>query len=1001
MLVAHLHCHSCYSLLRGADRPEALAAAAARAGIGALALTETGGLYSAVAHQKACEAEGIAPVFGAELPSRSGGGCDAVLLARSRRGWAKLCRLVTAHATDKEYDLVEELAGCHDLFLLSRSRELLQRAREVVPAGLLFAELVVHGDPAPARRLARWADENGIPPVATNDVHFADPSGHETAAVLAAIRLLKTVGTLASGDAPAAEAWLATPAEMEKRFRWIPAALANAAAIAEQCRFRLPLGHHLLPRYDRLRECRASSSLAELRGRCLARMLRRFPDGPPPQAIDRLGAELGVVAHNGFADYFLIVDDIVREADSRGVRTLGRGSAAASIICYLLGITHVDPLRHNLAFERFMNDGRSDLPDIDLDFPWNRRDEMVEFVYERFGRERVAMISTHATFRARAGLREVAKAMGLPDEEIGRVTKRVPHYIPAAALDDAASDLPECRNLPLHSEPWKSIARLARRVDGFPRHLSVHPCGLVIAPQRIDEIVPLETAAKGLLVTQMDMYPVEDLGLVKIDLLGQRALAVISDTIGAVNSRNGRPPLGYDDLALDASTARLLRTGETMGCFYIESPGMRSLMAKLQVADFELLTAASSVIRPGPSDSGMMRSFVERHRGREPVRHLHPKMESLLGETHGVMIYQEDVIRVAHAVAGMSMADADRMRRSMTKKRHSEPIARLRERFLEGAAREGVEKKAAEEIWRQIASFAGYAFCKSHSASFAQVSIQAAHLRAHYPAEFMAAVLSNGGGFYHAAAYIEEARRMGLRILPPYVDKARVHYRGRNGALMVGLMAVKNLSEETARRIVELQPYSDLGDFLARVRPARDEGESLVSCGALDRFGYNRPQLMWLIQQKQRETGEGLLEGIDPLRLEAPDVPDYSLSERLRREMEALDFTVTAHPLALYCDLIKKEGVVAARNLARHAGRFVTTIAWLVHAKRTRTCRGEYMKFLSVEDLTSAYEAVLFPQAYDRFGGLLRGRGPYLLRGRVARDAGAVSLSVEELENVG
>jgi DNA polymerase III alpha subunit len=438
-----------------------------------------------------------------------------------------------------------------------------------------------------------------------------------------------------------------------------------------------------------------------------------------------------------------------------------------------------------------------------------------------------------------------------------------------------------------------------------------------------------------------------------------------------------------------------------MGCFYIESPGMRSLMAKLRVADFELLTAASSVIRPGPSDSGMMKSFVERHRGREPVRYLHPRLEELLGETYGVMIYQEDVIRVAHSVAGMSMADADRMRRSMTKKRAHEPIARLRERFLKGAARQGVEAKTAEEVWRQIASFAGYAFCKSHSASFAQVSIQSAHLRAHYPAEFMAAVLSNGGGFYYAGAYVEEARRMGLRILPPYVGKARLHYQGRDGVLMVGLAAVKNLSDETARRIVEMQPYADLGDFLARVRPARDEAESLAACGALDRFGYSRPQLMWLIQRKHGGAGESVLDGIEARRLEAPPVPDYLLSDRLQREMEALEFTVTAHPLVLYRDAARREGAVPARSLRRHSGRQVATIAWLVHEKRTRTSRGDYMKFLSVEDLTAAYEAVLFPEAYDRYGGLVRGRGPYILRGRVVRDAGAVSLSVHQLENLG
>ena len=996
-MFAHLHCHSCFSFVRGASAPEALAAAAAKAGMSSLALTETGGLYSAVALQKACEKEGIAPIFGAELPSRNGGELNVVLLVRNERGWAKLSRLVTAHATGREYNLVEELDGCADLYALSPDPEFLARARDSIPTGLLFAELIVHDDPGPARRLARWAEKLGIPPVATNDVHFVSPEDQEIAAVLAAIRELKTVGTLSPADVPPATAHLATPAEMERRFRWLPSALCNAAAIAEDCRFRLELGRTMLPRYDRLRE---PTAMAELRRRCLESLPIRYPDGPPETALQRLGAELGVVARNGFADYLLIVDDIAREAERRGVRTVGRGSAAASIICYLLRITHVDPIRYDLAFERFMNDERSDLPDIDLDFPWNRRDEIVEFVYERFGRERVAMICTYATFRARGGLRETAKALGLPDKEIGRVTKRIPHII-AGALDDALEKLPECRDLPLQSEPWKTIARVARRIDGFPRHLSVHPCGLVVAPRRLDEIVPLETAAKGLLVTQMDMYPIEDLGLVKIDLLGQRSLSVISDTIEVVNSRNGDESLGYDDLTLDRPTMRLLRTGRTMGCFYVESPGTRSLLAKLRVEDFMLLTAASSVIRPGPSDSGMMKSFVERHCGREPVRCPHPKMEELLRETHGVMIYQEDVLRIAHEIAGMSMGEADLMRRSMTRKRQHEPIDRMRERFLNGAREKKVPADAAEEIWRQIASFAGYAFCKSHSASFAQVSIQSTHLRAHYPAEFMAAVLSNGGGFYHAGAYIEEARRMGLRILPPYVDKARIHYQGRDGALMVGLMAVKGLSLDAMERIVEHQPFEDPGDFLARVRPARDEAEALAACGALDRFGHSRPQLMWLIQKGRNETGQDVLAGIDPQRTRAPDVPDYPLAERLRREMETLDFTITAHPLVLYRERAQKEGVIDARNLGRHVGRFVTTIGWLVHDKRTTTYRKDYMKFLSLEDLTAAYEAVLFPQAYDRFGGMVRGRGPYILRGKVARDAGALSLSVHELQNIG
>ena len=436
-----------------------------------------------------------------------------------------------------------------------------------------------------------------------------------------------------------------------------------------------------------------------------------------------------------------------------------------------------------------------------------------------------------------------------------------------------------------------------------------------------------------------------------------------------------------------------------MGCFYIESPGMRSLMTKLRVEDFEMLTAASSMIRPGPSDSGMTKAFIKRHNGQEPVRYLHPKMEKILGETYGVMIYQEDVMRVADEVAGLSLGAVDQMRRSMTRMRSHGHILRLKEQFIKGAKKRKVQQSVAEEIWRQIASFAGYAFCKSHSASFAQVSIQSAHIKAHYPAEFMAAVLTNNGGFYSAGAYIQESRRLGLRILPPFVNKALVGYQGAKDALMVGLMAVKNLSKGTAERIIERRPYVNLADFLARVRPAKDEAESLVACGALDRFGFARPQLMWMIQNTRRKEDTGLLNGMEPQELEAPNVPDYSREERLFREMEALDFTITAHPLELYKNGNGKEKIVPASKFKYYRAKMITAVGWLVYRKRTRTHQGNYMMFLSMEDLSSTFEAVLFPQAYHRFGSALRGPGPYQLFGKVVDEFGTFSLDVQGIQN--
>jgi DNA-directed DNA polymerase III PolC len=383
------------------------------------------------------------------------------------------------------------------------------------------------------------------------------------------------------------------------------------------------------------------------------------------------------------------------------------------------------------------------------------------------------MISTHNRFRGRSIVREVGKALGIPIGEIEKFTRKMPGFTKLDELKDARRTVPECKNLPLEDEPYRSIIEIGRHIEGFPRHLSIHCGGIVISPCPITDLVPLQRSSNGLVITQFDMYPIEDMGLVKIDLLGQRALAVVVDVIDVVKRNYGiKIDWREIDPTQDAATKNIMRTGATMGCFYVESPGMRSLLRKLKVDDFETLTAASSIIRPGVSESGMMKAYIERSLGREEASYLCPEMESVLGETFGVMIYQEDVLKVANAVAGMGLGEADALRRCMSKKRNWEDIGKYKKRFIDGATGRGVDETVSEEIWRQIESFGGYAFCKAHSASFAVISYQTAYLKAHYPAEFMAAVIANNGGFYSASAYVEEARRMGVSILPPDVNKS-------------------------------------------------------------------------------------------------------------------------------------------------------------------------------------------------------------------------------------
>ncbi|MEE2986984.1 MAG: DNA polymerase III subunit alpha [Nitrospinota bacterium] len=961
--------------------------------------------------------------------------------------------------------------------------------RKVVPENPGFAQRSSFGEqsisqfpPSVTRRRA----------VATNRVFFIRPEDWQIHRLLTAIRTGTTVDA-SSALHESKELWMKPPEEMVRLFHDIPEAIRNTLDIAEQCNVVLPIGEIRLPNFplhasgipsSRLVAAGApsvtlgpiSSTLsraqrstqdqkllaiwprAERPGVARLRRLARegavklYGHPPPSDVSERLRYELEVIDNLDFASYFLIVWDIVREAKARGIPTVGRGSAANSLVCRVLGITEVDPIEHNLYFERFLNPERTDYPDIDIDFPWNRRDEMLEYVFNKYGHENVALISTHVHFRGRSALREVGKALGVPLPEIDAFVKRLPHsfdvagprpggtgqtpsrtqslevaslgfcqppprrahYVGenggkwisrstvnasskavshlaprAAGLEEVRKLVPECRDLPLEDEPYRSIIALSKRIDGFPRHLSIHCGGIVISPFPITDRIPLQKTPKGFVVTQYDMYPVEDMGLLKIDLLAQKGLAVLADTVQNVKTLYGtKIDFSQIDPTRDSRTRRLIRQGKTIGCFYIESPGMRNLLQKLEVDSFDMLTAASSIIRPGVADSGMMKAFIDRHNGREKVHYLHPKMEEILKETFGVMIYQEDVIKVAHAIAGMSLGEADSLRKCMSKKRDWEDINNHRERFFSGARANGIAKKIIEEIWRQIESFAGYAFCKAHSASFALVSYQCAYLKAHYPTEFMAAVLSNRGGFYDACAYTEEARRMGIKILAPHVNHSAEEFMAcGKRAMYVGLGQVKGLSHHTISTILKHRkdgPYVSVADFLSRVEASIPETEALIRCGALDGARTSRPELLWQLKLLTRAEKNGPMASLpftSVRRTRILKLPEYTLREKVLAELEHLDLAVSAHLLLLYD--VNQAGLTQARDLVQFPGCIVTLAGWLVTAKSTWTVQHQLMKFLMLEDATASFEVTLFPKVYRRFGPLLYDRGPYIVKGRV------------------
>ena len=644
-----------------------------------------------------------------------------------------------------------------------------------------------------------------LPPVATTRAAFLHPADYEAHRLLRAIAENTTLSRLKPGHCALPSHWLMPKPVLAGHLPHVPEAIANTRSIAEQCYTEWDFKQTIFPSF---RQLSSDAAFETLRRKTYAGAIWRY-GALSPVVRERIEKELTVICDKGYADYFLVVDEIVRQAP----RTCGRGSAAASIVSYCLGITHVDPIRHHLMFERFLNPGRDDPPDIDIDFPWDERPKILDWVFAHYGHQHAAMVANQNTLASRAALREIAKVYGLPAGEIGKALnflQRRADFVdvrPGTTVQDWARDV--CRALNLRN-PWPEILYWSTQLDGHFRNLSLHPGGVVLVPDEIRRYVPVEISASNLPVIQWEKDQTEDAGLVKIDLLGNRSLAVIRDAIAAVARNTGRV-IDYAtwDPITDPASNDLIRRGETMGCFYVESPATRLLLKKLwggmpperrAVADvFEYLVVVSSLIRPAANT--FTEDFIRRAHG-EPYTSPHPLLDEILAETHGIMVYQEDVMKVAVALGGFSVEDGDQLRKVLSKKHKARRLRDYQVQFYKGAMSRGVERSVIDAIWAMIMSFAGYSFCKPHSASYAQVSFKSAYLRAHYPAEFIAAVVSNQGGYYSAFAYLSEGRRMGLAILPPDINASVWVYTGSGTIVRVGLMQIKGIQEDLVNQII-------------------------------------------------------------------------------------------------------------------------------------------------------------------------------------------------------
>src|SRR5881392_3572658 len=725
------------------------------------------------------------------------------------------------------------------------------------------------GDGQTLHEAERLGHELGVRLVATNNVHFLRPEEHLHHRTVNAIRTGGLLTTVAPPEITTAKAWFKPAAEMQKLFPDHPELLQATLEIAGRCNLQLELGKLIFPEFTVPEGDTPDSYLQKL---SFTGALRRYHSFTP-QVRSRLMPELEVIKKWGLAPYFLLVLDIVKEARRRGIPAVARGSAARSMVTYCLGISRVCPLRWGLYFERFLNEQRGDCPDIDIDICGARRDELLDYVYEHWGSEHVAMISSFITMHARLAVREVAKVFGVPPGEVDRFTKRLPHR-PVREILQAIRALPECRDLPIDDEPWKTILQVALRLDDLPRHLGIHPCGTVISARPLTWLTPLERSTKGIVVTQYDMNAIEALGLIKMDLLGQRGFTTLSlalDNVEKAKNRSndntkmapdGTTPcpkareIDFDAIPEnDPATCDVIAAGRTIGIFQLESPAMRGLLRTMKARTLEQVAQALALIRPGAAEYGSKELFVKRLRKQENLTFAHPKLEPILGTTLGVCIFQEQVMQISQTLGKMSLAEADLVRRASAKFSSRSDRDRLRGKFLKAAGMIGLTSQQREETWMMVEKFAGFGFCKAHAATYADISYRMAYLKTHHPAEFLAAMCSAGAGFYHVSAYVEEAKRWGIAVRLPSVNHSRMEYTAEDGkdgkrALRVGLMQVRGLRVETIMAILRMREeagtFRSLDDFLHRVTVERDEIQALIKCGAFDEVcNMTRPAMLW------------------------------------------------------------------------------------------------------------------------------------------------------------
>lgn len=1052
MKFTHLHTHSHYSLLDGLPKIDPLLDYVKELGMDSLALTDHGNIYGAVEFYKKAKEKGLKPIIGAEMyqafesmrqerPNVDAKRYHLILLVKNGTGYKNLVKLITKSYLEGFYykprideELLKQysegliaLSAClqgkiPELILANKISEAKQQAlkyQEIFGKGNFYLELQHHPNIPKQKKvneaLIDISKKTNIPLVATADLHYLKKEDAE------AQDILMLINTGADPQDPERltmkqdDFSLKSPQEMAEFFKHIPEAIENTQKIADSCNFEFELGKVKLPRFETPDGKDANLYLRKL---CFAGLAKRYGQKPEKSVLERLDYELETIKQTGFVSYFLIVQDFVNWAKkNRIIVGPGRGSVGGSLVAYLLNITNVDPLKYNLLFERFLNPGRTTtLPDIDLDFTDRRRDEVINYVAKKYGQDRVAQIITFGTMAARAAVRDVGRALGYPYSFCDRIAKMIPFGL---TLDQTLAQVAEFRQVYIEDERATKLIDLAKKLEGVARHVSTHACGVVISAEPLDEIVPLQhpTQNESAIVTQYEMHSIENLGLLKVDLLGLKNLTIIEDTLARIYKVQGKS-IDIQQIPLDdKKTFKLLQRAETTSVFQLESEGMKRYLKELKPTKLEDIIAMVALYRPGPMQ--FIPDYIAGKHKKKKIEYLHPKLKPILEKTYGVCIFQEQLMEIAKELAGFTLSEADVLRKAVGKK-IKKLLTAQQEKMIQGMIKNGIPEKTAKEIWHWVLPFARYGFNRSHSTAYALLAYQTAYLKATYPTEFMASVLTSEKADVERIGFlIQECKNMNIDVLPPDINESLENFTVvAPKKIRFGLLAIKNVGHNVVKAIVKERkatgPYVSISNFISRVNSKdlnKKSLESLIKAGVFDKLG-ERNQLLANLEtllmaaresQKNRANGQkGLFDNvsknINELKLE-PAAP-ATKEEKLKWEKELLGLFVTSHPLEDFRKILEKNCLAISKaknsiiNGAVRIGGLISSI------KKIITKTGKPMLFMNLEDLGDKIEVVVFPGIIEKNYEVFQENKIVFVSGRLAKRDGVPKIIAEKIEEV-